>query len=109
MNDFSKLGLPQPLLHALEKMHYATPTPIQSAAIPSALQGRDILGSAQTGTGKTAAFAIPLVAHVMTRQQSMALVMTPTRELASQVATVLRAMLAPSRIKAALLIGGESM
>ncbi len=110
MKDFSALGLPQPLLHALEKMRFTTPTPIQAQAIPPALKGQDILGSAQTGTGKTGAFGIPLLAHLMESKQSGALVMTPTRELAAQVLAALREMLSGNaQIKTALLIGGDPM
>ncbi|MBI1215975.1 MAG: DEAD/DEAH box helicase [Alphaproteobacteria bacterium] len=110
MKNFNALGLPQPLLAALGKMQFTTPTPIQAQAIPTALEGRDILGSAQTGTGKTAAFAIPMLAHLMNNPQSGAIVMTPTRELAAQVAEAINQMLDGSRqIKTALLIGGQSM
>lgn len=105
-----ELGLPQPLLRALEKMKFSKPTPIQAKAIPLALQGRDVLGSAQTGTGKTAAFGVPLLAHLMKNKQSGALVMTPTRELAVQVAAAIQQMLAGTPdIKIAVLIGGDSM
>ena len=105
-----ELGLPQPLLRALEKMNFSKPTPIQAKSIPLALQGRDILGSAQTGTGKTAAFAIPLLTHLMKNKQSGAIVMTPTRELAAQIAAAIHLMLAGANdIKMALLIGGDSM
>jgi superfamily II DNA/RNA helicase len=110
MDNFSELGLPQTLLHALEKMQFAKPTPIQSAAIPLALKKRDLLASAQTGTGKTAAFGIPLIVHLMTNKNSGAIVMTPTRELAAQVLAAIQKMLPESsQIKTALLIGGESM
>jgi len=110
MNDFSKLGLPGALLNSLERMHFKTPTPIQAKAIPVALKGRDILGSAQTGTGKTAAFGIPLIERLMTTDKTTALVMTPTRELAAQVLKALRDMIpADAGIRSALLIGGESM
>lgn len=108
MESFSSLGLPQPLLHALERMQFNTPTPIQAQAIPSALEGHDILGSAQTGTGKTAAFGIPLVARLLANPQDNALVMAPTRELAVQVLQALRELLG-KKTKTALLIGGESM
>ena len=110
MENFLELGLPQSLLRALEKMNFSKPTPIQAKAIPLALQGRDILGSAQTGTGKTAAFAVPLLAHLIKNKQSGAIVMTPTRELAAQVAAAIHQMLAGTPdIKTALLIGGDSM
>eukprot|EP01059_Diplonema_ambulator_P003726 TRINITY_DN13435_c0_g1_i2.p1 TRINITY_DN13435_c0_g1~~TRINITY_DN13435_c0_g1_i2.p1 ORF type:complete len:428 (+),score=-43.48 TRINITY_DN13435_c0_g1_i2:93-1286(+) len=104
------MGLPDILIRNLENMQFTEPTPIQAQAIPVALSGKDILGSAQTGTGKTAAFGIPLVAKLLSKPQSTALVMTPTRELATQVMTQLQTMLGkPSKIKTALLIGGDSM
>lgn len=110
MDNFTQLGLPQLLLHSLERMKFSTPTPIQAQAIPVALEGRDILGSAQTGTGKTAAFAIPLVARLLKSSQGMALVLTPTRELAVQVIGTIHQLLGKdSDIKTALLIGGEPM
>ncbi len=110
MQDFNSLGLSQNLLTSLTKMGFATPTPIQSQAIPPALQGRDILGSAQTGTGKTGAFGIPLVNRLLSSARGTALVLTPTRELATQVLSQLKAMVgANSGINSALLIGGESM
>ena len=65
MENFHALGLPRPLLQALEKMKFDKPTPIQAQAIPPALEGRDVLGTAQTGTGKTAAFAIPMLARIV--------------------------------------------
>ena len=110
MNIFKAMGLPEALLHTLQNMQFNEPTPIQAEAIPLALQGQDILGSAQTGTGKTGAFAIPLVARLLSNPRGSALVMTPTRELATQVMSQLQAMLGKkSKIKTALLIGGESM
>ncbi len=110
MENFQSLGLPQPLLRALDKMQFNTPTPIQAQAIPSALEGKDILGSAQTGTGKTGAFGIPLVARLLSSPRGSALVMTPTRELAVQVMQMLEKLIDnQGGIKTALLIGGESM
>ncbi len=110
MKDFASLNLPKALLNSLEKMNFNTPTPIQAQSIPEALKGHDILGSAQTGTGKTGAFGVPLVAHLLNNQRGTALVMTPTRELAVQVMTALKQMLANSpQIKTAVLIGGEPM
>jgi superfamily II DNA/RNA helicase len=110
MKNFDALGLPEPLRHTLAHMKFDTPTPIQAQAIPPALEGKDILGSAQTGTGKTGAFGIPLVTQLLTTPRGGALVMTPTRELATQVMTALQAFLGKrSPIKTALLIGGESM
>ena len=110
MQNFLNIDLPEPLLASLNKMQYNTPTPIQMQTIPLALAGRDILGSAQTGTGKTAAFGIPLIAHLMNSTHGMALVLTPTRELATQIIEVLRKLLGTNRqITSALLIGGEPM
>ncbi len=110
MQDFLNIGLPDKLLVSLNRMQYAIPTPIQVQAIPLALAGRDILGSAQTGTGKTAAFGIPLVAQLMNSESGQALVLTPTRELATQIMEVMRQMIGPrSQITSALLIGGEPM
>ena len=89
--SFTKLGLSQPLLRAIKDQGYTTPTPIQEQAIPLVIQKRDILAAAQTGTGKTAGFTLPilhLLSHSkphMQKKQIRALVLTPTRELAAQV------------------------
>jgi superfamily II DNA/RNA helicase len=110
MEDFKAFNLPLALNEALEYLRFTKPTPIQAQAIPHALAGRDILGSAQTGTGKTGAFGIPLIAKLLKNQHGTALVMTPTRELAVQVIDMIDLMLGlDSGIKGALLIGGESM
>lgn len=110
MKTFQEMGLPESLMHTLQHMQFNEPTPIQAEAIPLALQGKDILGSAQTGTGKTAAFGIPLVTKLHLSPNNSALVITPTRELAAQVITQLKAMLGKkSKIKSALLIGGDSI
>ena len=88
---FKDLGLAEPLLRALEDEGYTTPTPIQAGAIPHLLQGRDLLGLAQTGTGKTAAFALPILQHLAQKRVAPSpkgarvLVLAPTRELASQI------------------------
>lgn len=85
--SFSDLNLPKSLLKALEAVGYETPSPIQAQTIPHMLQGRDLLGHAPTGTGKTAAFALPLLSRLDTKKQHVqVLVLTPTRELAIQVA-----------------------
>ncbi|MFY9288224.1 MAG: DEAD/DEAH box helicase [Alphaproteobacteria bacterium] len=110
MDNFLSLNLPQPLMLALEKLKFNTPTPIQAQSIPAALEGKDILGTAQTGTGKTGAFGIPLVAKLMINPHGSALVMTPTRELAVQVMDTLQKLLGhQSPIRTALLIGGAPM
>ncbi len=85
--DFSQLGLPKQLLETIQQVGYETPSPIQAQSIPILLQGHDLLGQAQTGTGKTAAFALPLLTRLDTaNRNTQALVLTPTRELAIQVA-----------------------
>jgi len=89
--SFRDLNLPAPLLSALDEVGYETPSPIQAQAIPLLLQGLDLLGHAPTGTGKTAAFALPLLARIdISRQQVQLMVLTPTRELAIQVAETLQ-------------------
>jgi ATP-dependent RNA helicase RhlE len=91
MTDFASLGLAEPILRALAQEGYTTPTPIQAQAIPHVLAGRDLLGIAQTGTGKTAAFALPLLHHLADRKAPAprggcrVLILSPTRELASQI------------------------
>ncbi|WP_419638681.1 DEAD/DEAH box helicase, partial [Thiolapillus sp.] len=85
--SFEELGLPPVLLKALTDIGYETPSPIQARCTPLLLEGRDILGQAQTGTGKTGAFALPLLAQIDLKQKNpQVLVLTPTRELAIQVA-----------------------
>ncbi len=84
---FSELNLGQPLLQVLQELGYETPSPIQAATIPLLLNRRDVLGQAQTGTGKTAAFALPILSRIDIKQSTpQALVLAPTRELAIQVA-----------------------
>ncbi|HVS28541.1 MAG TPA: DEAD/DEAH box helicase [Solirubrobacteraceae bacterium] len=91
MTSFADLGLSQPQLEALRDVGYETPTPIQVQAIPSLLEGRDVVGQAQTGTGKTAAFGLPMIEYVDPSEDEMqALVLTPTRELCIQVTQALR-------------------
>jgi len=86
-SPFAELGLPEPLLQALRDVGYESPSPIQAATIPPLLAGRDVLGQAQTGTGKTAAFALPILARIdCNARHTQALVLAPTRELAIQVA-----------------------
>ncbi len=84
--SFSDLGLSQEILKALEEVGYETPSPIQAKMIPFVMQGRDVLGQAQTGTGKTAAFALPILSRLQLQQKNpQVLVLAPTRELAIQV------------------------
>jgi len=90
--QFTDLGLRPEILWALTDQGYEQPTPIQARSIPPLLAGRDVLGQAQTGTGKTAAFALPLLQRLATdRKHVQAIVLTPTRELALQVAAAVRA------------------
>ena len=113
---FASLGLSPALAHAAEKAGFVTPTPIQAAAIPAILQGADLLGAAQTGSGKTAAFALPLLQQLQLSttggpRRVRALVLVPTRELAAQVGEVLRSLaqhlLQP--LKIAIVFGGVSI
>src|SRR3954453_11681160 len=92
MPTFSELGLSEPLPEALQHLGYENPTPIQEQTIQELLQGRDIIGQAQTGTGKTAAFGLPLLEYIdRDADDVQALVVTPTRELCIQVTQALRA------------------
>ncbi len=106
--SFHELNIPAPLLMSLGKMNFTNPTPVQQAAIPAALEGKDILGTAQTGTGKTGAFSIPLLAALENDRSKCALVLVPTREIAAQVFQVLREMSRGLNFYGVLLIGGES-
>lgn len=105
---FHHLGLAPKMLGLIESMKFVKPTPIQHRAIPVALEGSDIVGVAQTGTGKTMAFGIPMVQRLM-GTQGRALVLVPTRELALQVEEVLRPVARQFHLKTAVLIGGASM
>ncbi|GLQ46837.1 RNA helicase [Dyella lipolytica] len=112
--SFESLGLAPALLRALAEQGYTEPTPIQAGAIPVVLEGHDLLAAAQTGTGKTAAFALPLLQHMSTAGQTMtrrprALILTPTRELAAQIHDNLRAYGKHLRVSSATIFGGVSM
>ena len=110
MENFKLLKIEDSLKNSLNKMNFTKPTPIQSMAIPVALEGKDILGTAQTGTGKTLAFSIPLINKLILDKNAFALVMCPTRELATQVMEAIKSIISDKiNIKTALLIGGESM
>ncbi len=113
---FAALGLTPRLLHALEREGLAGPTPIQAATVPPALQGRDIIGTAHTGSGKTAAFALALLQRLDTQprpawRRTDALVLVPTRELALQVGETIRALATELTypVKVAVLFGGVSV
>src|SRR5207249_1668609 len=88
---------------------FTAPTPIQSAAIPVALAGRDLVGCAQTGTGKTAAFVLPILERLADKPGATALVLAPTRELAAQIADAVRALSGPVPARVALVYGGAGM
>lgn len=110
MKTFDNLGIPNQIMAVLAESKYVNPTPIQEKVIPTALAGRDILGNAQTGTGKTAAFGIPAIAHLLKNDTDVVLILLPTRELASQVlAEIVKIMGSLIKIPTALLIGGDSM
>ena len=113
--SFSGLGLSQSTLKSLSAMGYSEPTPIQRKAIPIIMEGRDVLGLAQTGTGKTAAFGLPLVQKLATigsareGKSVRALILSPTRELASQIAEALKMFTRNAHLKVALAVGGQSI
>lgn len=107
METFAVLGLPENILETVTKIGYKTPTPIQKSAIPVALEGRDIIGAAQTGTGKTAAYALPTLARLGASQKKpRCLVLVPTRELAMQVDEAFKRFAEDADERVALLYGG---
>jgi len=113
---FTSLGLAEPILEALTQEGYETPTPIQAQTIPAALAGRDVLGCAQTGTGKTAAFALPILHKLISVQgeemvrerRPRALILSPTRELATQIAVSFRTYGRHTRVNGTTIFGGVS-
>lgn len=106
---FSALGLTHTLLSALSRANFTTPTPIQEKAIPLAVKGKDIIGIAQTGTGKTLAFGAPMIQRIENSHGGKGLVIVPTRELAIQVEATMQRIGASFGLKTAVLIGGASM
>ncbi|MCR8826745.1 DEAD/DEAH box helicase [Pseudosulfitobacter koreensis] len=115
MSDFDMMDLPAELVKKLADMGLKDPTPIQKQAIPHALNGRDVMGLAQTGTGKTAAFGVPLVAQMLQMQGRpnprtvRGLVLAPTRELANQIMENLKGFCAGTPLKAQMVVGGMSI
>jgi ATP-dependent RNA helicase RhlE len=107
---FKELGLSKPLLDALDRLDYNTPTPIQEQAIPIVLKGEDLLGCAQTGTGKTAAFAIPIIERLLSSTSKnnfiKVLVVTPTRELAIQIEENFKSYTHFTELKTQVIFGG---
>lgn len=109
MNQFSVFQLPPALNEALAAMGYETPTPVQAQAIPLVLEGKDVLATAQTGTGKTAAFALPLLKKMIEGDKRPALIVAPTRELAEQIGRVLGELTKQTpHLKTVIVIGGTS-
>src|SRR5271170_3115523 len=104
---FADLGLSQSTLHALSDVGYESPSPIQEQAIPPLLEGRDVIGQAQTGSGKTAAFGLPMLQYVDAGESEVqGLVLTPTRELCIQVTQALRTYGARKRVDVVAVFGG---
>lgn len=106
MPSFDELGLSGPVLRAVKRAGYDEPTPVQAQAIPIALEGRDIVGASQTGTGKTAAFALPIVCRMKRSTRPQCLVLEPTRELAAQVEDQMNVFSYYKPINVMLLHGG---
>ncbi len=106
--NFTQFNLDSRLMVGIKKAGYETATPIQEAAIPAAVRGRDIIGTAQTGTGKTAAFVLPILNKLINgpRNVARALIVTPTRELADQINDVIHTLAAGSKLKSATIYGG---
>ncbi|TRM11360.1 DEAD/DEAH box helicase [Lentibacillus cibarius] len=110
MTTFNELNISQPIMKALEKMGFEEATPIQAETIPSALEGNDVIGQAQTGTGKTAAFGIPLLEKIDSGQRKIqALIVAPTRELAIQVAEEINRLGKGKGIRTISVFGGQHM
>ena len=107
--SFAELGLNEQILAGVDALGFSEPTPVQAGAIPVALQGRDVVASAQTGTGKTAAFALPTLQRVMgaTGKGPHALVVTPTRELAAQIERMVATVCEHTSQRALIVMGGE--
>jgi ATP-dependent RNA helicase DDX47/RRP3 len=107
---FRSLGLIDPLLEALDQMNFKAPTDIQVEAIPHALQGRDIIGVASTGSGKTAAFALPILQRLWEEPAGLfACVISPTRELAYQISQQFEALGSAMGVRCAVVVGGINM
>ena len=106
--NFNNFNLDPRLKQGIMKAGYETPTPIQEAAIPAAIRGRDIIGTAQTGTGKTAAFVLPILNKLLNGQRNTprALIVTPTRELAEQINDVIKTLSVGTKLKSATIYGG---
>lgn len=108
-NLFEALGLKKAVLKAVKNIGYVKPTPVQAEFIPVALKGRDALASAQTGSGKTSAYTIPVLNKLLDEEEKTALFVAPTRELAQQIQTVFRDLAKDAGINTALITGGKNM
>ena len=111
MKQFNELGLSDQALEAVARLGYEAPTPVQEQAIPLALEGRDLIAAAKTGTGKTAAFSLPSLdrlGHAKGGQGPLMLVVTPTRELAQQIGEVCTAIAASTHHRILTVVGGLS-
>ena len=108
---FKSLGLHATLVHACKDMNYVEPTPVQAKAIPAVLARHDLIATAQTGTGKTAAFLLPLLHQLLElpRGKTQALIVTPTRELARQIDEVLLGLAYHTNLRGGLIVGGSPM
>ncbi|HTL12635.1 MAG TPA: DEAD/DEAH box helicase [Bdellovibrionota bacterium] len=110
MNSFNEFQLPESVQRALAAMQFVTPTPVQAQAIPVALEGKDVVGSAQTGSGKTAAFCLPMLSRFLAEPNKTGLVLVPTRELALQIDTFWKQLTRQiPGMYSAVVIGGASM
>src|SRR3989344_3914698 len=109
MENFTKLGLSKALTDVLKQFGFTEPTEIQEKSIPLALAGRDIIGGSATGSGKTLAFASPIIENLKSNQSIQALVLTPTRELAEQVATSMRYFSKNKRLNVIAVYGGVNI
>ena len=109
MTTFADLNLSEKSLHALTKAGFELPTPIQAQAIPPALEGKDVIGTAATGTGKTAAFLLPIIERLAGKAGTRALVLAPTRELALQIGGELERFGTARQVRGAVVIGGVGM
>ncbi len=108
LSDFENLGLDENLLRSIQKLGFETPTPIQMQAIPALLAGRDLMGQAQTGTGKTAAFVLPLLQRMQHGPNVQALILAPTRELAIQVTKAAAQMAQDKALRVMTVYGGQA-
>ena len=108
MKSFKDMKLPKNMLRSLERNKFFKPTPIQAKSIPLIMKGSDVLGSSETGSGKTAAFSIPLISNIINGKKSYGLITCPTRELAQQIYSHINNLIdRKDNIKTSLLIGGE--